>query len=299
MLSAPEAPTAPVEPATAPTPDVPTDAPATEPAPVEAPVPVVDEEKALLADLEARRQARQQKQFVQPNSEVAELKAQLLELKQQLSTQSQPKDLRALIAEHGEVEGLRRYGIDPLQFFDGFKKHAKGVDPNVGKALELATEAKAKADAIEKARGEETQTNDQRARIEAVRQTERAFLRVTEDPATGLQFLGKMEPHARIARTYAKIEALQNDGYDTDHLSDHQLAKLVDADIRAEIQRLTGTDPGVTTTTTVPATDGAKKPATPALTNDLASQSTGKERILTERERHLLAVRMLETGATE
>lgn len=291
----PEPTDAPTEPASAPTPDAP--APAAEPAPVEAPTPVVDEEKALLADLEARRQARQARQPQQPSSEVAELKAQLQALQAKFE---QPKDLRQLIAQHGEVEGLRQYGIDPLEFFAGFRKIAKEKNPEIFEYKRTAEEAKAKAEALEQREQARQQHEAERQRIDAVRASERAFLAVTDDPATKLEWLPKMEPAARLQRTYAKIDALQREGYDTDALTDHQLAKLVDMDVRDEIRRLTGTDPGAAPPTNVPKTDGATAKPTPAsLTNDLASQSTGGMRHGSEEERRAAAIRIIEQGLAE
>jgi hypothetical protein len=291
-------------PTEAPTPEAPA---AAEPAKAEPPpteAPPVDEEAQLIADLEARKQARAAKQAPAPSNEVAELRAQLQALQAKLEAPQQAPDLRALIREHGEVEALRRYGLDPLEFFDGFKKHAKTTNPELHQYKSAAEKAAAEAAAARKAVEDHQRTAAEREQAQAKASMEREFLALTEQADMGLQFLGKMDPSERLRRTYAKIERLRDEigPEEVQRLSDRQLAKLVDMDIRDEIRRLTGTDPGATTAKTVPATDGAKpKPAIPpaSLTNDLASQSTGGARLGTDEERRAAAIKILEQGVAD
>lgn len=294
--------------------EAPTEAPAPEPAPKPAEpakpeptpteAPALDEEAQLIADLEARKQARAAKQAPAPTNEVAELRAQLQALQAKLEAPQQAPDLRALIREHGEVEALRRYGLDPLEFFDGFKKHAKTTNPELHQYKTAAEKAAAEAAAARKAVEDHQRTTAERDQASAKAAMEKAFIDLTEQADVGLQFLGKKPPAERLRLTYAKLDQLRDEigPEEVQRLSDRQLAKLVDMDIRDEIRRLTGTDPGATTAKTVPATDGAKpKPAIPpaSLTNDLASQSTGGARLGTDEERRAAAIKILEQGVAD
>ncbi len=298
----PDAPTPPADappPVTPPAPDAP--AAPEKPAPAAAP-PAEDADAKLLADLEARRVARAAKQTQQPDV-VAQLQRELAELKAKIAEPRGTPDLRALIAEHGEVEGLRRYGIDPLEFFDGFRKQAKAKDPTLTAAQQEAAAAKAATDALQKRYDDDQRTQQERQAAWSKQQSEAAYLRVTEDAGLGLQFLPKMDPAERISRTYAEINKLAAQGHDLDAMTDGELARFVDMQVRAEIRRLTGTDPGATRTPpTVPATDGATtKPPPASLTNDLASQSTGGRSLddMSDKERMHLAVARLQQGMTE
>lgn len=289
---------APTEPASAPTPAPAEATPAPTPEPV-APTPAVDEDAALLEALEARKQARQAKQAP---SEVAELRAQIAELKAKLEApQPSAKDIKALIAEHGEIEGLRMAGLDPIEFFGKFKERAKLNNPALQKLERETAEAKAVAEAAQRKLAEREQTEAQRYEAHAKAQSEQVFLGVVKDPSLGLKLLPKMDPAQLIERTYAKIDQLGREGHDLSSVTDGELARLIERDVRAEIQRLTGTDPGVTTTTpTVPATDGAKPrpdvPAPASLTNDLAAQSTGRRELTNDKERFAAAVAILNTA---
>lgn len=309
MLSAPEATPAapstdaPTTPAEAPAPSEPTtEAPAPTPAPVpEAPTPQVDEADKLYADLEARRQARQGKQTP---DEVAQLRAELAELKAKLATPTTTApDLKALIAEHGEVEGLRRYGVDPLEFFDGFRKRAAAQNPELSAAKQEAAAARAVAEALQSKYDADKATEKETREANAKQGMEHQYLQLLKHPEAKFEVLHRMEPHEALDATYKTMEWLDREGYDRSSLNDYQLATLVDRRERDRIRRLTGTDPTSVTPnpTTVPTTDGAKtKPVPPAsLTNDLAAQSTGRERALSEKERLAASIRVLETGAAE
>lgn len=292
------APDAPTTPAEAPAPDVPA-TPTTE-APAEAPVPVVDEDAALLADLEARKAARLAK--APPSNEVAELRAQLQALQARLEqpAQSTP-DLRTLVSQKGHIEALRAVGIDPLEFFGGFTREAKANNPELLTYKRTAEEAKAKAEAAEKALQEREQRERQQAEARHQQETVAAYMRAVDAPDSGLKFLPKMDANERLDETFKTIAWLDEQGYDREHITDGQLAKLVDRRISERIARLAGTEPSVPPTPkTVPATDGAKTPATPpaSLTNDLAAQSTGRERPMTEKERLAAATRIMQTGRT-
>jgi hypothetical protein len=281
----------------------PTPAPApAEPAPTEAPAEPAaapDEEAQLLADLEARKQARQAKSTP---TEVAALKSEVAELRALLGKPNaqQTADFKALVAQHGEVEALRQIGIDPLAFFGGFREKAKDLER--AKAMTAAERALAEAAEAKKTASDYIAEQQKREQAAARAQMERDYLALTEAPDAGLQFLPKMSAQERLRRTYAMIDRLSNEVDDVSQFTDRQLAKLVDMEVRDEIRRLTGTDPGVTTPKPVPVTDGAKKPAPPAsLTNDLASQYTGGRKLeeLTDRESFELAKRLLETGVAE
>lgn len=297
---------APAEPSSAPAPSeapaepAPAAAPATEPAP--APEPVVDEGAKLLADLEARRAARQQKQ---PASDTQALLAKIAELEAKVNApKSESPDLKALIAEHGEVEGLRRYGIDPLAFFDGFRKRAQQQNPALSKAEQDAAAARAAAEALQSKYDADRKADAERHEAATKHSMELQYLQLLKHPEAKFDVLHRMEPGEALEATYKTIEWLDREGYDRSELNDYQLAKLVDKRERDRIGRLTGNVPGAKPEpTTVPATDGAKtKPETPAsLTNDLASQSTGTRSLdeLSDKERFRLAVQRLQQGVSE
>lgn len=297
LLSAPEAP-APADPSPAPdapAPDAPPEeAPA---APVEAPAPVDDEAK-LIAELETRKQARQAKQA--PN-EVAQLRAQLQELQAKLAAPQAPAlDLKALIKEHGEIEGLRMYGLDPLEFYNGFAEKAKARQIPLTKAEREAAAAREEAKQARESVEKYQQTEAQRLHQEATAAKERTYLGVVDGMTEKLPFLSKMEPTERLQWTYSTMERLSNEGHDLETMTDGELATMTDIAARKYFSRFTGNDgSGATPTPTqVPTTDGARTKPTPAsLTNDLASQSTGQERDLTDAERRKLAIKMLEESA--
>jgi hypothetical protein len=293
-------------PAPAPT-EAPSDAPAapapTEPAPAAAPaVEPVDEGAKLLADLEARRAARQSKQ---PPSEAAELRAQLAELQAKLNApKSEAPDLKSLIREHGEVEGLRRYGIDPLEFFDGFRKRAQAQNPQLSKAEQDAAAARAAAEALQSKYEADRKADLESRETSQKHAMESQYLQLLKHPEAKFDVLHRMDASEALEATYKTIEWLDREGYDRSEINDYQLAKLVDKRERDRISRLTGNVPGAKTEpTTVPVTDGAKtKPETPAsLTNDLASQSTGTRSLdeLSDKERFRLAVQRLQQGVSE
>lgn len=295
LLDAPEAPSAPAEP----TPDSP-DAPAPETtpeapaAPVETPTPVDDEAK-LIAELETRKQARQAKQA--PN-EVAQLRAELAELKAQRS--SPALDLKALIKEHGEIEGLRMYGLDPLEFYNGFAEKAKARQIPLTKAEREAAAAREEAKQARESVETYKQTEQQRVHQEATAAKERTYLGVVNEMVGALPTLAKLEPHERLQWTYATMENLDREGHDLVTMTDGELAKMTEIAARKYFGRFTGNDGSGATppSTQVPTTDGAKtKPAPASLTNDLASQTTGQERDLTDSERRKLAIKMLEESA--
>ncbi len=293
----PEQPAAPTT-----TPAEPTSVPPQEPPKTEPPPTPDDGEAKLRADLEARRQQRQQRA---PQVDVTTLQAKIEQLEQRLQGQPQAQaNLQALIAQHGEVEALRMVGIDPLQFFDGFKKHAQRTNPQITAAERAALEAKAEAEALRKRLDERDAHEKQASQHHQQTAIERLYLESTksaewaDDPALKLEYLHKMEPHERLRATHAEMERLANEGYDIQHLTDRQLAKLVDMTIRDQIRRLTGNDAGSTTQTTAPATDGQKPTqATPAaLTNAVAAEASGRERLLTEDERFAAAVRKIQNA---
>lgn len=292
--------------APAPTPtEAPSEAPAAPaPAPTTeaAPAPV-DEGAKLLADLEARRAARQQKQ-PQVDPTVAQLQAELAELKAKLSQPAGKPDLQALIAQHGEVEGLRQYGIDPLAFFDGFRKRAQQQNPALSKAEQDAAAAKAAAEALQSKYDADRKADLEHREASSKHAMEQGYLSLLKHPEAKFDVLHRMEPSEALEATYKTIEWLDREGYDRSELNDYQLAKLVDKRERDRIGRLTGNVPGAKSEpTTVPATDGAKtKPEEPAsLTNDLASQSTGTRSLddLSTKERFRLAVQRLQQGVSE
>lgn len=292
----PEAPAPAPTPETPPTGDPPAEAP---------PTPEPDPADKLFADLEARRQARAAKPpTVDPV--VAQLQAQVAELRGLLGAQQSGKpDLQALIAQHGEVEGLRQYGIDPLQFFDGFRKRAQQNNPQLSKAEQDAAAARAAAEALQKKYDDDRKADQERSQSASKHAMEMQYLQIVKHPEAKFEVLHRMEPDEAIAATYKTMEWLDAEGYDRSDLTDYQLATLVDRRERDRIRRLTGSDaPGASkTTTTVPTTDGAKTtPAAKApvsLTNDLASQFTGGRKLedLNDRESFAIAERILQSGA--
>lgn len=304
MLSGAEAPAespAPSE-APAPAPTTPAEAPAPDAPPPEtpAPAPQESEEQKLLADLEARKQARLAKPS-DTSSEIAQLRAELQALKSQ-TPQPTGADIAKLIAEHGEIEGLRKAGIDPLQFWEGFRKKALTNDPKLGsleqQIKQLADENKALRERYET----DTKTGQERAQQEHAAQLQRAYLRTIDDPTTGLKHLPHLDAVERMEETERVFSWATRNEYDISHFTDAQLAKLVDSRIAERIARAGGTDAAAQKTTpNVPVTDGAKPSGTSptSLTNDLASQSTGRDRVMSDMELRQAAIRVLEQGVQE
>jgi hypothetical protein len=310
MLSGAPAPT-PEAPAVTPAP-VPTPAPTPEAAPTEAtpeapaaaptPAPVEDAEAKLRADLEARRVQRQQRQ-PQVDPAVAAMQAKIAELESKLTTPQQA-NLQALIAEHGEVEALRKVGIDPLQFFDGFRKRAQQQNPAISQAERTAIEAKQTAEQLQKRFDEQQAAEQQRQRQEAMSATEKLYLETTNtpewepDPGLKLEYIHKLPAAQRLDWTHKTMAHWRDgEGVDISHLTDRQLAKLTDMFFRDQVaSHLTGTDAGSKPPTTVPVNDGAKTKQQPAasLTNAVASQVSGRERPMTDEELFAASVRVLE-----
>lgn len=301
ILNAPNDAPAPAEPAApTPTPEAPA-APADAPPP-----PVGDPTDKLLADLEARRAARQQRQ-PQVDPTIAQLQRELAELKA-LQAQSQPgtADFAALVREHGEVEALRKVGIDPIAYFNGFRERAKQVDPRISATERAALEAQAKAAELEKRLNETQQSYEQREAARHQYETERAYMRTVSDPELGLSDLAKLT-HAELMDFTAKaMEDLKTTkGYtriDFEEMTDRELAAATQKYFRGYISRFTGNAGATNDPKTVPATDGAK--TTPAktpvsLTNDLASQFTGGRKLedLNDRESWSAAMSVLNSGA--
>lgn len=311
LLSGPDEAPAPSEPtpeapAPAPTPAPTPETPPTGDPPVEAPpTPEPDPADKLFADLEARRQARAAKPpTVDPV--VAQLQAQVAKLEGLLGAQQSGKpDLQALIAQHGEVEGLRQYGIDPLQFFDGFRKRAQQNNPQLSKAEQDAAAARAAAEALQKKYDDDRKADQEHQEAAAMSAKESNYLQLLKHPEAKFDVLHKMDADEQLEATYKTIRWLDQQQYDRSDMSDYQLALIVDRRERDRIRRLTGSDaPGASkTTTTVPTTDGAKTtPAAKApvsLTNDLASQFTGGRKLedLNDRESFAIAERILQSGA--
>lgn len=267
------------------------------------------EEEALLADLEARRKAREARQPAQQGPDVAQLSAKIQELEQRLAQQPRHEsaDFRTLVAQHGPIEALRRSGYDPLEWHERLKAEAK--NPSAANVERLREQAKAEAKAEAEAAARAVLENDARQRQQSYaeqskRAMEAAFLQVTELPDAGLKYLHKLTPADRLRETYQTIADRNAAGYDVAHLTDHQLAKLVDMTIAERIARLTDALTPASAPkqpTNVAVNDGPKTTqAQPAsLTNDLASQSTGRSRATTEKERLREATRIMMSGSQE
>lgn len=284
-----------------------TDAPAAPdaaaPAPTPAAAPVVADETAeLIAKLDARKAERSAKQT--PDA-TARLEAKIAELEARLAqTPPAPShpDFAALVRQHGEVEALRLVGIEPLEHFERFKVIAKDKE-----AFARRQAQQAEADRIAKleeaqAKLGKTWEEQQAARAQAEEQAMWAnYMRMTEAPESGTPLLAKLPPSERYERTQRKIASLteQFGAEAMQEISDAQLAKLVEKDIRSLRDLLAGTDPGATTTH-VPATDGARTQpsASPAsLTNADAAQTTGNSsRRMTDKERLAAAIKVVEEG---
>jgi len=299
ILNAPDDAPAPAEPATpTPTPEAPA-APADAP-----PAPVGDPTDKLLADLEARRAARQQRQ-PQTDPHVSALQAKIDALEARLAAPQQQQDFRSLITQYGEVEALRKIGVDPGEFFHGFREIAK-KEPPVAAAERAIAEERAKREELQKRIDEREQTFEQREAARQQYETERAYMRTVADPELGLSDLAKLT-HAELMDFTAKaMEDLKTSkGYtriDFEEMTDRELAAATQKYFRGYISRFTGDAGATTDPKTVPATDGAK--TTPAktpvsLTNDLASQFTGGRKLedLNDRESWSAAMSVLNSGA--
>lgn len=296
-----------------------TDAPATETTTTEAPAtpaateaapkteaaPAVDETADLMAKLEARKAERVAKKQ-QGGSEVAELRAQLAALESKLSQAPAPtQDFAALVREHGHVEAVRRMGFDPLEFFDGFKNHAR--DPA---AIKRQAEARAEAERLAKLEekvegiGKTREQQIAEAQVEADRQAWRNYVGMVDKAETGTPLLAKLPPEERIEETQRAISWLQRNDYDLDAIDDLGLAKITEQRLRKRQDLLAGTDASANATRTPAATDGAPKTTSPntsatTLSNDLASQSTGRTVPMTEAQRLRAAIEVMEKMSAE
>lgn len=295
---APSTPT-PSEPAPAPTEAPPSATPTTEtPA---APAAPVDETAELMAKLEARKAERAAKQ--QP-SEAAELRAKLAALEAKLSQQPAPAtpDLATLVRQHGAVEALRMSGLDPLEFFEQFKVQARDPDA-VRRTAAQRAEAERLAKLEEKI--ESIGKTDEQRRAEAQAQADRdawtRYVGMVATPESGTPLLAKLPPEERVEQTQKTIAWLERNGHDLDAIDDLSLAKITESRMRQLRDLLAGTDPSVTATRVPAVTDGAEKTSpnasTTTLSNDLASQSTGRTAPLSEKERFKLAVQEVERGS--
>ena len=280
-------PSAPVAPVASPT-----------PTPTETPAPAPDDASDLLAKLEARkaeRLARTQTQTPQPthlDNKVAVLEAEIA----RLSRAPSAPDFPTLVRQHGHVEAMRMVGMDPLEYFHEFKEQAK--DPTLFQRKQSAAAEQERLAKIE--RDFATYTKSEALRREqdeatATSQQWGDFVRMTSDPKAGTPLLAKLEPEERMKRTQAKIAWLQANDYDVDQIDDFSLAKIVEADMRKLRDLLAGTDASVSPTA-IPPTDGATTtPATATtLSNDLASQSTGRTQPMNEKQRLAAAISVME-----
>lgn len=284
----------PATPAETAAPETPAAAPAPTPAPTPEAAPA-DDVAELISALEARAAQRASKQ--QPDA-VAQLQAKIDALEARLAQPTAPAhpDFAALVREHGHVKAMEIVGLDPLEYFDKFKQVAR--DPA---ALDRARAQRAEADRLAKLEeqlGQQGKTleqwkAEQAAKAEAAQWN--AYVSMVADPSTGTPLLAKLPPADRVERTQRKIAQI-HEQYGAEaaaQISDVQLAKLVERDIRSLRDLLAGIDPSATPTPQVPATDGARQPATATLSNDLASQASGQTRPLSEEERVDAAIKLL------
>ena len=285
--------------APAPAPADPVAAPTTEAKPPEpAAPPVVEDEVAKIKrELDERRAQREaQKQPDALTAIRAELAAAQAKIEALTQMGGRP-DLAVNMKARGAVQALRDAGVDPLEFFETFRKEAK--DPGAFRAQTEVQRAAAELEALKKRLDEGDQRTAAQQQAAQMAQQERAYIELTNNGET-FAHLSKLPPDKRIKRSLDKANELARAGHDPALIDDLTLARLVDADIRDELRLLTGTVPGVTTTTPAPVTDGAKpqpaKPPAASLTNDLASQSTGRDRQLSERERLAAAIAVMERG---
>lgn len=282
---------APAEPAATPAVPVPTE--------VAPPAAPADDVSELWAKLEARKAERAAKQGAAPDV-VSQLQAKIDALEAKLSHPPihVPQDFPALVRQHGEVEAMRMVGIDPLEFFGRFKQVAKDPAAIQRQQNELEHANRMKELAEQQAKlGKTLEQREADDRAKADREMWNSYVRMVETPESGTPLLAKLPVLERVERTQKKIGWLQSNGYPLDEIDDTQLAKLVEKDLRSLKDLLAGTDAGATTTTHVPATDGARPPTSSAtLSNDLASQTTGGERLLSEKERTAQAIAVLQRG---
>lgn len=291
ILNAPDPSPAPSEPV-----------PGADPTPVEAaPVPVpaaapspapVDDVAELYAQLEARKAKRAAESGGAPDvisklqSEIAELRARVAQ-----PPAHTPQDFPALVRQHGEVEAMRMVGIDPLEFFGRFKQVAKDPDSIRRQQAEIEHQNRLKeiAEKTDKL-GQTLEQRVQAEQAEATRQQWNAYVKLVESPETATPLLAKLPVQERVERTQRMIAKIHQD-YGPEvagEINDVQLAKLVEKEIRSLRDLLAGTEASATTKA-MPATDGAK-PQPASLTNDLASQSVGGTRQLSEKERLAAAI---------
>lgn len=261
--------------------------------------PAKDDVAELFAKLEARKAERAAKQGAAPDV-VAQLQSQIAALEARLAQPPAhvPQDFPALVRQHGEVEAMRMVGIDPLEFFSRFKTVAK--DPDSIRRQQAELEHANKLKEIGEAQAKQSQTLEQwqaQQKAEADRVAWNSYIRMVESPDTGTPLLAKLPVMERVERTQRKIAQLHEQyGEAAADVSDVDIARLVEKDIRSLRDLLAGTEASVKPPQ-VPTTDGAKQPQIAAsLTNDVASQSTGSERVLSEKERVAQAVKIMMTA---
>jgi len=321
LLSAPEAPSsapapapasepapAPAgEPAPAPTETAPAGepAPAAAPAPAGEPAPAPDDTADLMQKLEARRAQRLERQAApaaDPVARIAQLEQEISALKQ-APQRAAPTDFVALAREHGEVEALRRVGIDPLEFYNRFKEVARDTS---GGVLERRRAAEAEAERLAKLEadvgGVRTLLTEEQTRRQQVQQAAEAqaawetYAGIVTREETKTPLLARLPTSKQQEHTQAKIAWLQRNNYDVDLVDDVSLARLVEKDLRDMRERLlAGTDAAPSSTKPPAATDkpNAQQGST-TLSNDVAATATGKRKPMTADERVREAIAVVE-----
>lgn len=281
-------------PTPAPAPAAAPDQPAA-PAPPPA-APAADDTADLIKQLETRKAERLARR---PSTDTSALDAKIANLEATIARLEQHPshpNFAQLVREHGEVEALRMVGIDPLEYFNRFKEVAK--DPSV---VRRKAQEKAEAEriaALEKKYedlGKSQKERDEADREASLRAQWNEYTRMVEKPESGTPLLAKLDPAERVRRTQDKIQWLHANDYDVSQIDDRSLAKLVEADMRRLRDLLAGTEASATMQH-APATDGVTT-TTPTsattLSNDLASQSTGRTKPLSEKERFAAAVSIM------
>lgn len=242
---------------------------------------------------QARRHAKQQETALA--EQVKTLTAQLEELRR---SPRGPDPVALLNSD--PVGALRQLGIDPVEFYGRFREAAK--DPEKFRqqlgAKGATDELTAKIGAIEESLKADRLQREQAQAVAQRRQAERAFVAHTDD-GTKYPHLSTFDPEERVAKGIAAAEYLWKAGYE--NVSDDVCARLAEETLKREYARLAAKMGGESKPMNPPG-DGATDPkpgaqrASGTLSNQLAAQSTGATRKLSESERLQAAIRAMEAA---
>jgi hypothetical protein len=256
----------------------------------ETPVENVDDLAALRKTLDARQARRAEK------TQAADLARQVQQLQAQLQAQKSRggPDPVALLRQN-PIEGLRALGVDPIEFYGQFKDAA--IDPSAHKQKTQAEQIAAKIEGLEQKLQAEAQAREEAATQARVDQAKRLYVQHTDDK-TKYPYLSQLDPEERLEMGIDAARALTQAGHG--NVGDDVLARYAELKLKRTIERFRPAEAGTTNPTKAPgdgAADNAPKAKPPAsLSNQIAAQSSGSKKHLTEQERWEASIRAMEAA---